>query len=169
VVTFRRFLVVFALMVWLGGFTVYGAVVVPIGRNVLGPHSQQTIITRQVTNYLNLIGGVALLPLLWETAAGRDPSTRRRRRRWAAWGGLALTLVLLAGLHVYLDQLLGGAESTDAADHDAFGLAHRAYLIVGTVQWVCGLLYLGLSLSGWRAEDGDVKGAGGKDADGKGG
>jgi hypothetical protein len=164
VVTFRRFLVVFALMVWIGGFTVYGAVVVPIGRSVLGPHSQQTIITRQTTNYLNLIGGVALLPLLWDGVACRDPSTRRRRLRWAACSGLAITLALLLMLHNYLDQLLGGSDSTDAADHEAFGLAHRAYLIVGTGQWVCGLLYLLLSLAGWRAEDGSGKDAGGKGA-----
>jgi hypothetical protein len=154
VVTFRRFLVVFALMVWLGGFTVYGGIVIPVGRSVLGHPSKQTIITRQVTDYLNLIGGVALLPLLWDVAACRDPSTRRGRLRWATWGGLALTLVLLVGLHVYLDSLLGSPDSIDAADHGAFGLGHRAYVSVGTLQWLCGLVYLTLTLSGWRAEDG---------------
>src|SRR5260370_16274673 len=69
----RRVLVLAALMFWQGGFTFYAAVVVPVGQDVLGSHLAQGFITRQVTNYLNLAGGLALGILGWES---KSPSPR---------------------------------------------------------------------------------------------
>src|SRR5215468_6101686 len=80
----RRFLVLVALMFWQGGFTFYAAVVVPVGQNELGSHLQQGFITRQVTDYLNLSGAIALFLLGCDVAASRDRSTGRRWARWAA-------------------------------------------------------------------------------------
>src|SRR5438876_5279219 len=102
----RRFLVLAALMFWQGGFTFYAAVVVPVGQEELGSHLQQGFITRQVTNYLNLSGAIALLVLAWDVAAANDPSRPRRTARWATWTGMVLILFALAWLHQHLDQLL---------------------------------------------------------------
>src|SRR2546428_9021513 len=75
-VTFlRRFLVLAALMFWQGGFTFYAAVVVPVGQQVLGSDLEQGFITRQVTQWLNVAGAVALVPLAWDVLAAE----RRRR------------------------------------------------------------------------------------------
>src|SRR5262245_43561069 len=101
----RRFAVLVALMFWLGGFTFYAAVVVPIGQEELG-HEQQGFLTRQVTNYLNISGLVALLPLAWDVAATKDTSPRRRWGRWLAWAAMVFLLAVLFWLHPHLDAFL---------------------------------------------------------------
>src|SRR5262245_42692014 len=102
----RRVLVLAVLFVWQGGFTFYAAVVIEVGRDVLGSHRAQGFITRRVTHYLNLAGAVALPVLVWDVAACRDPSTRRRQARWTACAELLVTLGLLAWLHPLVDSLL---------------------------------------------------------------
>src|SRR5262249_11724241 len=105
---------------------------------------------RPVTNYLNLAGAVALVPLAWDAGMSRDPVVRRRRLRWGCWLMLALTLALLGWLHLTLDRQM------DLPDYDstAFRPLHRAYLWISTVQWACGVVYLVVTLLAWRAEDG---------------
>jgi hypothetical protein len=150
-VLLRRTLVLAALMFWQGGFTFYAAVVVPIGQQLLHPPLSQGVITRRVTNYLNLAGAIALLPLLWDTAASGERSTWRRRLRSLTWAGLAATLGLLAWLHVRMDTLLDDfSQPVDAA---AFRTLHRVYLWVQTGQWVLALVYTVLALMAWRVED----------------
>src|SRR5437588_3457741 len=95
----RRLVVLAALMFWQGGFTFYAAVVVPIGQDVLGSHLEQGFITRRVTVYLNLAGAVALLPLVWDAVATRDPAAWRRWLRLLLWLALAVALVALYRLH----------------------------------------------------------------------
>jgi hypothetical protein len=144
----RRFLVQLALIVWVGGFTFYGAVVVPVGRHEFGGEFAR--VTRLVTLALNVTGAVALVPCLWDVVRCGDASVRRQGVRWVAWAGLALTLAVLFWLHRLLSlHLLAGLPSSDPV----FRAAHRAYLIVGTLQWLCGLIFLGASLGAWRAED----------------
>src|ERR1700746_354095 len=67
----RRWLLLWALMFWQGGFTFYGGVVVPVGSAVLGSEREQGFITRKVTNYLNLAGAVALAIWGWDLSVGR--------------------------------------------------------------------------------------------------
>jgi hypothetical protein len=148
----RRGLVLAVLLFWIGGFTFYAAVVVPVGQEVLGSHRKQGFVTRQITHYLNLAGAVALVPLAWDTAVSRTGSPRRRRARWAAWLGMGLTLGLLVWLHVRLDDLLD-LESFAIRDSHAFYLDHQRYLWVSTAQWVCALVYGVLALQEWRDED----------------
>jgi hypothetical protein len=52
----RRYLLLLALMFWQGGFSFHGAVVVPVGNEVLGSHLEQGYITRSASNYLNWAG-----------------------------------------------------------------------------------------------------------------
>jgi hypothetical protein len=151
-VILRRFLVLLALFFWQGGFTFYAAVVVPVGQQVLHSHLRQGFITQQVTNYLNLSGAVALMPLAWEVAASRDPSTRRRWLQGLLWLLMLLALAALALLHGDLDRFLV-ARGRINLDPEAFRPRHRVYLWVSTVQWVFGLTYLLLTLYVWRAED----------------
>jgi hypothetical protein len=145
---FRRFLVLAALLFWQGGFTFYSAVVVPVGQEVLGSHMEQGHITRHVTNYLNLSGAAALIVLAWDVAVVKDES-RRRWIRWLAWVGMVVTLGLLVWLHLRLDDYL----DADKFNRRAFRPEHRTYLWLSTIQWACGLVYLGLTLHVWRRED----------------
>jgi hypothetical protein len=147
----RRFLVLAALMFWQGGFTFYAAVVVPVGRQVIG--TRQSDVTRSVTAYLNLAGAAALLPLAWDVTRCRDRTPRRRYLRWATWLGMALTLGALLWLHrLMVGQLRLGVSPAEPPFHNL----HRLYLWVSTAQWACGLFYAGATLLAWRAEDRSV-------------
>jgi hypothetical protein len=148
----RRYLVVAALMFWQGGFTFYAAVVVPVGQDVLGSHFDQGLITRQVTQYLNLAGAVALLILLLDLLVPGNEGRWLRRLRWLLWLGMVALLGVLAWLHPHIDQYLDPV-AREFIDRKAFRPGHRAYLWVSTVQWGFGLVYVGLTLWAWRQAD----------------
>src|SRR5262245_13000536 len=148
----RRWLLLWALMFWQGGFMFYGGVVVPVGSAVLGSEREQGFITRSVTNYLNLAGAVALAVWCWDLSAGRGTSPRGRRLRWAIWAGLVLSLALLAWLHLRLDDLLD-PEDVLILDRPRFHSLHRRYLIVSTIQWVGCILLSASTMRAWRDED----------------
>lgn len=148
----RRFLVLMALLFWQGGFTFYGAVVVKVGTSVLGSHFDQGMITRSVTNYLNLAGVAALAICACDIAAANDPDVRRRRLRWGLWLLLAATLGILAWLHLRLDELID-VTTPRILDHSLFRERHRWYLIVSTAQWAASLIWTLATLLAWRSED----------------
>jgi hypothetical protein len=150
-VILRRFLVLSGLFFWLGGFTFYAAVVVPVGQQVFG-HLRQGFVTRQVTVWLNVACAVALLPPVWDLLAGRDPAAWRRRLRWLCWVGMGTALLGLFQLHGRLDELLQ-LRGFINRDPETFRPLHRLYLWISTAQWGCGLLYLFFMLQAWRAED----------------
>ena len=91
-VDLRRFLVFQAFLLWQGGFLFYTAVVVPIGTDVLGSALVQGLITRRVTDWMNLFGAVWALAFAWDVAACRDPDRRRRLARWLGWIGCVALL-----------------------------------------------------------------------------
>jgi hypothetical protein len=147
----RRYLAVAALLFWMGGFTFYASVVVPVGQAVTS-HLRQGFITRRVTVYLNLSGAVALVLLAVELFPARDPSRTRRRLRVGLWLVMGLTLVALVGLHRRLDALLVD-RGMIVLDPEAFRPGHRLYLWVSTLQWAAALAYLALTLRAWQGED----------------
>jgi len=151
----RRFLVLAGLMFWQGGFVFYASVVVPVAQTVIG-HTRQGFITRQVTDYLNLSGAVALVPLAWDIAASADPSVSRRRLRWACWLGMGLGLVALLWFHAQLNSLVD-ADRQLVLDAAAYRPRHRWYLWISTIQWFIAVGYTGLMLRAWREEDGGEK------------
>ena len=150
--TLRRYLTVIALMFWLGGFTFYASVVVPVGTAVLKSDLRQGFITRRVTFYLNLAAAVALTVLLGELLLTVDPSRRRRLARLGLWGIMALCQIALFFGHSYLDDQLQ-PKGMMILEHETFRLVHRLYLWTHTVQWGAGLIYIGLMLRGWMGED----------------
>jgi hypothetical protein len=154
----RRFLVLAVLMFWQGGFFFYSAVVVPLGQKVFGSGVQQGFLTRQVTDYMNLAGVIALVVLAWDVAAPDTPPARWYQSRWLPWLGMAITLGLLFWMHPLLDELLD-PEAMEVLQPKLFRARHRWYLWTSTVQWAYGLVYLGLTVQAWRGQD-RVKGAG---------
>jgi hypothetical protein len=144
----RRFLVLAALMFWQGGFTFYGAVVIPVGLHEIG--RLQSHVTGPVTGWLNLTGLVALALFACDAFRPRDRTGWPGLLRRAAWLGMAATLGLLFVLHSLLAQAMNAG--TSFADPH-FQTLHRAYLWIGTVQWACGVVYAAGSLAAWRVED----------------
>src|SRR5947199_10070290 len=148
-VLLRRFLVVAALMFWQGGFTFYAAVVVPLGQEMFG--KRQGFLTREVTDYLNLSGAIALLLLAGDIALVPDWS-RRRWLRWGAWAVMTAALAALIWLRPQLDQYLD-LEATRILDRPSFRFTHRWYLWISTVQWGAAIVYILLTLLAWRRQD----------------
>jgi len=138
----RRFLVASALGLWLGGFTFYSAVVIHVGTDVLGDHRPVGFITQRVSNWLNLIGAIALLLSLWNMAA-IWPAAGRWKRGFLAlsWLAMAIALAALVILHRSLDGVLN-TDSQEIVNYKEFLWLHRGYLAVSTAQWGAGLLHV---------------------------
>jgi len=147
----RRFVVLAALMFWLGGFTFYVSVVVPVGTEVLGSALRQGFITRQVTVWLNLSGAIGLGVLAGELQLTRDRSGHRLAA-WVSWGFMTVCQGVLFWLHGRLDALM---QTRGMIVHDpaAFYFPHRIYLWAHTLQWFAGLVFLTLLLAAWRQAD----------------
>ena len=132
----RDFFVISIWSLWIGGLTFYALVVVPIGGALVG-ETQQGFITQQVTQWLNVIGTVALFALAWHAA---------RRRVAGQWLNLGLLSAVQAGLivvHFQLTPMLD-AQTIEVLDPDRFYQVHRVYLLLTTVQWVLGWRHLWL-------------------------
>lgn len=136
---------------WQGGFMFYGAIVVPVGTQVLGSESMQGFVTRSVTNYLNVAGVIALVVWGFELSIAKDASTTRNRVRWALLLMMMLLLALLGWLHTQMDKHLD-TEMQQVLDLPLFTRLHSWYLIISTLQWLFGLAFTGLTLSAWHQE-----------------
>ena len=148
----RRFLVFQTFLLWQGGFLFYTAVVVPIGTDVLGSPLIQGLITRRVTDWLNLFGAAWALAFAWDVAAARDPERRRRLARWLGWVGCVVLLGALFYLHGELDALID-LDEEKLRDRPTFKAIHIGYLWVSTAHWALGLALAWMTLRAWRAED----------------
>lgn len=145
----RRLLLLMTLMVWQGGFMFYGAVVVPVGSEVLGSHREQGFVTQSVTNYLNVAGVVALAVWCWDLAAC-SPVGRRPRR--VGWGLLVILLGVLVWLHPQLDALLN-ADGFRILDRPGYRRLHQWYLALSTFQWIVAIILMSLTIRTWKEVD----------------
>jgi len=128
-----RFLCLVSLSVWVGGFTFYSAVVIPVLHESLG--SLETgYVTQRVTDYLNA-AGVLAVALWWLSAWADRPAVSGLAGR-ARLGLLAATTLLLAGLIALHRVMDGRLESGGLRD---FYPLHRAYLVASTAQWFVNL------------------------------
>jgi len=142
-VLFRRFLVLSLFTFWFGGLSFYGAVVVLVGRRLLG--SQQSLVTREVTWLMNWLAVAVLAFLAWDIF----PAARRTRGRMLSWLGLT---ACLPPLWVLFGLLADRMDRPAVHSSDFYGL-HRWYLVVVTVQWSFAVLLAWQSLKAWREED----------------
>jgi hypothetical protein len=148
----RRFITVCAFGLWLGGFTLYTAFVIPVGHRQLSS-GRFGYVTGEVTSLLNRVAVVAALLLLVNLLA--DWRRLGRLLRWGTagtWLLLAATTVALLVLHRHLDALLDYAHR-EIASRERFEPLHERYEMVSTIQWGAGLLHLWCVLAGWRRSD----------------
>lgn len=145
----RRFVVLFALMFWQGGFMFYGGVTVPIMRVQLEGRPERGLVTQHVTQWMNLIGTLALLAMFADTWASKLP---KKRKRWIAWLVAALPHPIVIFLHAELSRQMA-VPGFHQSDMGGFFIWHKVYLLNNTLQWLGGMAFVALSLKAWREED----------------
>ena len=150
VLVFRRMVMVVSLMFWQGGFMFYGGVVVPVGGRILGSETKQGFITQSVTNYLNLAGAVCLI--VWLEHLWHDRLNGVSKSEWGLWIFAAVSVIVLAGIHVKMDHLLS-VESSSVLDPEWFGRFHRLYLVTSSMLWLASLALLFLAVLRWSRHD----------------
>jgi uncharacterized membrane protein len=134
-----RGLFLVALSIYIGGFTFYSAVVIPVLHDRLESSLETGLITQRVTDMLNLLG-VVTLSLGWcvhGLSAVRE-SRSDRGNRFKIWPLVisSICLVVLMLLHRLLDRKL------ETSMFAGFYPYHRAYLWTSTVQWFANLALL---------------------------
>ncbi len=139
-----RWAALVALTFWLGGFTFYSAVVIPILHDEMGGLESGRI-TGMVSNHLNAFG-VAAIVIWWVLAwCERGPEERAVRRvRVGLLGVTTAVLALLIALHPIMDARL------DSASMRSFHTLHFVYLNASTLQWGVNLALLAASVWIWR-------------------
>lgn len=138
-----RVVCVLALAVWVGGFTFYGAAVLPTLHRLM-PIREAAKVTRRVTDILNGVGGGTLA--VWWLIAWLERASGTARPRRVRLGLLAATTALwlvLVVLHPVMDRQI------DAGQLARFYPLHRAYLIASTAQWFANVGLLAVSLALW--------------------
>jgi hypothetical protein len=131
-----RLLYVVVLSIYIGGFTFYSAVVIPVLHDRLESSLETGLVTQRVTDVLNLLGLVTL-SLGWCVYAlnAGFGLPGDRDSRCTIWPLVisSICLVVLLVLHRVLDRKLESGTFT------GFYPCHRAYLWASTVQWFANL------------------------------
>jgi hypothetical protein len=138
-----RWLSLLAWAAWVGGFAFYGGVVVPVLHVHLGSLEAGSI-TREVTDWLNLLGAACLV--VWAAdlyLTDRTGPSKSTRLALGAWAVSAVSLAVLIGLHRVMDHRLDEGTMTD------FYPLHRLYLRLSTVQWLANLVLSARWVAGW--------------------
>lgn len=145
----RRYLVLLATALWFGGFTFYSLVVIHTGHKVFGGMREVGFLTQQVTWWLNLIGVVALLILLWNAlVCWRQTQPLVCSGLLATWLVMGLIELALFALHPHLDQMLD-PHGYAILQRASFRHLHNWYVNLSTIQWGATLLHLWLVLAAW--------------------
>ena len=151
--TCRSYVVLVLLAVWFGGFTFYAGVVVHTGSRVLGSHQEFGFVTQQVTRWLNLLGALTLLGLMWNClAAWPEKLVLLRWGLGTSWVVMLAVQVALFSMHPALDQMLD-VPNHRVHDRAHFHSLHELYLTLSTVQWGATLLHLWCLIAVWRHLD----------------
>ena len=139
-----RSLSLLALAVWVGGFTFYSAVVIPVLHESMGS-VEAGLITQRVTDTLNGIGAAAVvLCCLWAAVERPPYAVRSNRARLGLLAASTALLVVLIALHRVMDRRL------ETSGLRGFYPLHRAYLLASTAQWAANLGLLLVFALGWR-------------------
>ena len=150
----RRFLMLCALGLWLGGLTFYSLVVIRASHRIVGDHTKVGFVTQKVTLRLNAIGVGALAFMLWNGAASWRPAGAWTRRGLAAaWIMAALAHAWIFLLHARLDAILD-FQAQRVREGAPFHALHAQYETATALEWGAGLVYLLVALLAWRREDG---------------
>lgn len=137
----------------MGGFTFYALIVIPTAQKVLDSDREAGFITRQVTNWLNLIGAGVLLILVCLLATGwRKLPSRPRWGLAATWAIMLLAQIGLFITHPLIDRFLE-VQGHKLHHYEQFVKMHTVYLVIATTQWGAAMLQIWIMLVIWRQQD----------------
>jgi predicted membrane protein len=150
----HRTLLIASFAIWFGGFGFYAAIVVPVGTDVLGSANAQGMITRRVTESMNVFCAIAAGMMLIELFVSwkRSRISDRAVLSMLAIAVLALLIALFV-LHPMMDQMID-PQSGNISDRKRFYSLHRAYLWISTFQWAAGWIWLSILIKSWYSNDG---------------
>jgi len=145
-----RALLVWSMAFWLGGFTFYSAVVIPILHDQLGGALEAGLVTQRVTDFLNYLG-LLVITLGWASVLA-ELGWQLPLKANSAAGLLLLAatsacLFFLLWLHVSLDRML------EMDSFSGFYESHRIYLWVSAIQWLANLGLMASWAQVWGAAD----------------
>lgn len=121
---------------WWGGFTFYATWVIPTTHEILGSHFAAGMITQRVSHVLNVLTAVFIIATLIQFYCERN-----EKRQLIPLSIIAFGLVVLLFLHPQLDKFVL-TETQSLTDKQGFYIYHRVYLLVSTVIWLAGLVWL---------------------------
>jgi hypothetical protein len=121
---------------WWGGFTFYATWVVPTAHEVLGNHILAGMITQRVSHVLNVLTGVFIVVALVQFYFERG-----QKGELIPLSIIALGLIVLLFLHPQMDKFVL-TETQSLTDKGAFYVYHRIYLVVSTIMWLAGIVWL---------------------------
>ncbi len=150
----HRTLLIASFAIWFGGFGFYAAIVVPAGTEVLGSSHAQGMITRKVTESMNVFCAIAVAMMLIESVVAwrRSRISDRAILSGLALGILALLIALFV-LHPIMNQMID-SKTEVIHDRKQFYSLHRSYLWLSTVQWAAGWIWLSILIKCWHTNDG---------------
>ncbi len=127
------------LSIWWGAFTFYSGVVINVGMQVLGNHTEMGFITQAVTGYINFISLPIFIFMVY--------SFRAEKRFFIVALFLVLLQFILFFVHFELDKLLD-FEQRIVLNKATFYSLHRIYLWTSTLIWliVSGLVFAKLKI-----------------------
>jgi hypothetical protein len=129
----HNYLKIIALSLWWGAFTFYAGIVVPVGMNVLGSHTEMGFITQQVTVYINVFS--LILFLFFAYCLKNEEFKKGKLVEEITTISLIGFQLLLILLHNSQTDLLD-FENHKIINRDNFYLLHRIYLIVESLIWL---------------------------------
>lgn len=134
-----KFITIIVFALWWGGFTFYAAWVIPTAHNVLGDKVVTGMITQQVSHILNGLNALFILSTL-------PPIFKKKILILIKYEVIILSIgtICLIGLlilHPFLDSFIK-TDMQSLTDKTIFYNYHRAYLIISTANWICGLVWL---------------------------
>ncbi len=139
----HRILLLVVFTIWVGGFTFYAAVVVPIGTEILESSRSQGFITQRVTVVLNWIGAFTLILVCSDFFLHvRNRSGRINRVLLVTIIVIGALWLVLMAVHPLMDSLLE-PEHDFVKDDQRFYQLHRLYLWASSIQWLGCWVWLG--------------------------
>lgn len=147
-----RILLLFTTALFWGGLTFYTGFVVAISHDVLNNPMDGGLITQQVTDLLQWLAAISVVPMAVNGIVIRSQLRRLGSALLVCTGVLSLTVIGLFVVHLQLDSVIDISE-VEITDQIAFDNGHRRYNQLTTIEWSVTVVYLIITLFAWKAMD----------------
>ncbi|TWU57193.1 DUF4149 domain-containing protein [Rubripirellula reticaptiva] len=147
-----RVLLLLSYSLYWGGLTFYTGFVVRISHDVLNDPMDGGLITQRVTSVLNVLGAVTVVLMACNCVVVMRQSPKYGYALAGCATVLGGVLIGLFVVHGHLDAIIN-IETMEITNRDAFVTGHRRYNQLTTIEWLCCLAYLPITVVAWRRID----------------